>query len=78
MATEVELPAACPDEEEDDEDGWERTRSPRIIASGWMTDFPPSMMFWVPTRMAFRATLFPVSWRGNVSISQQSHDGFSR
>ena len=38
-----------------------RTRSPLIITSGWMTVLPPSMMFWVPTRMALRATLLPVS-----------------
>lgn len=38
-----------------------RTRSPRIMTSGWMTVLPPSMMFWVPTSVALRATLFPVS-----------------
>ena len=49
--------------EPDDEEGWERTRSPRTMASGWMTDLPPSMMFWVPTRVALRDTLLPVSCR---------------
>ncbi len=38
-----------------------RTRSPRIMTSGWMTVLPPSMMFWVPTSVALRATLLPVS-----------------
>lgn len=38
-----------------------RARSPRIMASAIMTVLPPSMMFWVPTRVAFRATLLPVS-----------------
>jgi len=32
-----------------------------------MTVFPPSMIFCVPTRVAFRATLLPVSYRANVS-----------
>lgn len=41
-----------------------RERSPRIMTSGWITVFPPSVMFWVPTKMALRATLLPVSWRG--------------
>ena len=47
--------------DEEEEDGAVRIRSPRIMTSGWMTVFPPSMMFWVPTRMALRATLLPVS-----------------
>lgn len=38
-----------------------RARSPRIMASAMMTVLPPSMMFWVPTSVAFRATLLPVS-----------------
>lgn len=38
-----------------------RAKSPRIMASAMMTVLPPSMMFWVPTRVAFRATLLPVS-----------------
>lgn len=49
---------------EDDGAGTDRDRSPRIITSGWMTVLPPSMMFWVPTSVAFRATLLPVSWGG--------------
>jgi hypothetical protein len=31
------------------------------MTSGWMTVLPPSMMFWVPTSVALRATLLPVS-----------------
>lgn len=31
------------------------------MTSGWMTVLPPSMMFWVPTKVALRATLLPVS-----------------
>lgn len=62
MATAVLAP---PLDGVDDEDvldeGAVRTRSPRIITSGWMTVLPPSTMFCVPTRMALRATLFPVS-----------------
>lgn len=62
METAVLLPgAAAPDAVEDG--GLRRVKSPRIIASGWMTVLPPSMMFWVPTRFALRATLLPVSWR---------------
>lgn len=38
-----------------------RARSPRIMTSCWITVLPPSMMFWVPTRVALRATLLPVS-----------------
>jgi hypothetical protein len=38
-----------------------RIRSPRIMTSGWMTVLPPSMMFCVPTSVALRATLLPVS-----------------
>lgn len=38
-----------------------RERSPRIMASAWMTVLPPSMIFCVPTRTAFLATLLPVS-----------------
>lgn len=38
-----------------------RARSPRIMASAMMTVLPPSMMFCVPTSVAFRATLLPVS-----------------
>lgn len=38
-----------------------RARSPRIMASAIMTVLPPSMMFCVPTSVAFRATLLPVS-----------------
>lgn len=55
MATAVELVGA------EDDEGAVRTRSPRIMTSGWMTVLPPSMMFCVPTRMALRATLLPVS-----------------
>ncbi len=46
----------------DCEAGWMvRTRSPRIMTSGWMTVLPPRMMFCVPTSVALRATLLPVS-----------------
>jgi hypothetical protein len=46
------------------DDAWMvRIRSPRIMTSGWMTVLPPSMMFWVPTSVALRATLLPVSCR---------------
>lgn len=57
MATAVLFAGAL----EPDDEGCERMRSPRTMASGWMTDFPPSMMFWVPTRVALRETLLPVS-----------------
>jgi len=43
-----------------------RERSPRIMASAWMTVLPPSMIFCVPTRTAFLATLLPVSY-GDLS-----------
>lgn len=43
-------------------DGTVRARSPRIMASGMMTVFPPSMMCCVPTRVALRLTLLPVSY----------------
>lgn len=50
------------------EDAWiVRMRSPRIMTSGWITVLPPSMMFWVPTRVALRATLLPVSCASRVS-----------
>src|SRR5665213_1331962 len=64
IATAVLLPGAEPD---DEEGGTERARSPRIMTSGWITVFPPSMMFCVPTRVALRETLLPVSWRGGAS-----------
>lgn len=56
MATAVLLAGAPPAE-----GCAERARSPRIMTSGWITVLPPSMMFWVPTRVALRATLLPVS-----------------
>lgn len=63
MATAVdEGRAVVEGEVDEDEGGAVRTRSPLIMTSGWMTVLPPSMMFWVPTRMALRATLLPVSW----------------
>lgn len=44
------------------DEGWMvRIRSPRIMTSGMMTVLPPSMMFCVPTSVALRATLLPVS-----------------
>lgn len=58
IATAVLLPGAAA---EPDEGCAVRARSPLIIASAWMTVLPPSMMCWVPTRTAFRATLLPVS-----------------
>ena len=60
MATAVLLAGEPPDP---GELGTERARSPRIMTSGMMTVLPPSMIFWVPTRVALRATLLPVSWR---------------
>lgn len=57
METAVLFAGAPPE----DEDCTVRARSPRIITSGWMTVLPPRMMFWVPTRVALRATLLPVS-----------------
>lgn len=45
----------------EEEEGVVRTRSPRIMTSGWMTALPPSIMFWVPWRLALRDTLFPLS-----------------
>lgn len=58
MATAVLLAGADPLEDEA-----VRARSPLIMTSGWMTVFPPSIMFCVPTRLALRETLFPVSYR---------------
>ncbi len=61
IETAVLLAGAAPELEF--EGAWtDRVRSPRIITSGWMTVLPPSMMFWVPTSVALRATLLPVSW----------------
>lgn len=51
-----------------------RARSPRIMASAMMTVLPPSMMFWVPTRVAFRATLLPVSY-ASFLLGQRSGSG---
>jgi hypothetical protein len=66
MATAVLFGGAPDDDAEADDDddasALLRTRSPRIMASGWMMDLPPSMMFCVPTRLALRETLFPVSF----------------
>lgn len=38
-----------------------RARSPLIMASCMMIVLPPSMIFWVPTSVALRLTLLPVS-----------------
>lgn len=54
-----EEPGAGVEEEEEEE--VVRVRSPRIMTSGCITVLPPSMMFWVPTRLLLRATLLPVS-----------------
>lgn len=59
MATAVLLAGAAPPEP----GTAVRARSPRIMASCIMTVFPPSIIFWVPTRVALRATLLPVSYR---------------
>lgn len=61
MATAVVLAGAAVLPLDEEEDGAVRTRSPRIMTSGWMTVLPPSMMFCVPTSIALRATLLPVS-----------------
>ncbi len=52
MATAVLFVGAPPEA-----DGADRARSPRIMTSGWITVLPPSMMFWVPTRVALTSHL---------------------
>ena len=46
---------------EEADGGVERTRSPRMQTSGWITERPISTMCWVPTSWFLRATLLPVS-----------------
>lgn len=41
--------------------GSDLTRSPLIVTSCWMTLLPPRIMFCVPTSVALRETLLPVS-----------------
>lgn len=72
--------AVCEDEDEEEEDEDVRTRSPRIMTSGWITVLPPRTMFCVPTRTALRATLLPVSCVGLVSValSGQKYDALGK
>ena len=73
IATAVLFVGAPPDAE-----GTDRARSPRIITSGWITVLPPSMMFCVPTRVALRATLLPVSYGRTQLGSASKIDLFNR